>query len=167
MADIINERDKTLQTAAKRTVTVVDPTAIVIPGYTGVGISRDISLFIGGYTGPIGTPMISPSRMVLTAKLQGIPQSTPINWITGHYELAPHTGPFTPENPAINVFVPGGSTVILTNTPDPLVKTIEATSYPYPGGSPYPFLPRGVVRVIVEYGGSVFSADTTINTFSG
>jgi hypothetical protein len=157
MAIIVNYRDKLLQTAEKRTITVADPSAVVIPGYTGITLARSIDMF-NGFSGG-AKYVISPDRMVLTAQLKGIPINTPVTW-----KLGSVTGP----DYLHLTFYETGTNIILTNTGDPLVKTIEASSYPIiPGVSPYSQFPGGYVQVSVNYGGVEFSAYTQILVFTG
>lgn len=186
MAEIRNERDKTLQTAAARTVPVVDPGAVIIPGYTGLVLTRSPDLFVADFAGGFGTgawpwlirPMgtsASPSpqgdRMVLTASLRGIPASyaDDVVWELGRTEhvLVSGSNPLRSET----IFTPTSTTkIILTDTPDPLVKTIECSSYPKAGNHEmtwYSKLPHGDVRVRVEYAGQTFVAYARIAVFTG
>ena len=176
MADIRNDRDITLQTAAKRTVPVVDPGAIIIEGYTGITLTKSPSLFVITF-GPayfaraMGTAGESGDRMILTARLQGIPQGTPVTWRSGGYVERSRGNPprpYTATDPPVFDFVEGAGSVILTATGDPLVRTIEASSYPYtPGRYTSGQIPSGVVEVSVDYGGQNFKAYQSVSTFTG
>jgi len=129
MAQIVNERDLILQSAAQRILPVDPPTAIIIEGFTGISLAKDISMFVVS-----GTPYpVQPERCVLTATLKGIPLSQTVTWTAN---------------------------VPLTDTPDPLVKLIEAKNYPTD-------LRFANIHVSVTYGGQEFFADMVVFVFNG
>lgn len=133
MAEIINERDVILQTAAARTVPVAAPDAIIIPGYTGIELRKDISMWVISF----GANSVTPDRAEITAILKGIPQNSPVTWTCN---------------------------VPMTDTPDPLVKLIEAKNYPPRTPAPPP---HTLITVSVDYGGQTFTDTMEILVFSG
>lgn len=149
MSEIRNDRDLLLQRAETRTVTYADPGEIIIPGYTGVVLTRNPDLFVITGSGPY---TVNPARMVLTAQLRGIPTNVPVTWKVGSLiSLNPYN------------FIEWPVNLILTNTPDPLVKTIEASSYPRASGQ----MPDGWVEVSVTFGGQTFADAQRVLTFTG
>lgn len=170
MADVINKRDKLLQEAETRVIVVPPPEPIIIEGFTGVEILKDGQMFVISASGQFScwvTGGSSRDRLILTAKLKGIPNSTPVTWRTGGLKYL--TDPV--DNHIIgSEFDPTiSSTIILTETGDPLVRTIEVSNYPRPNTTAFSWgtIPNGYIEVSVPFGSRTFKALTAVFTFTG
>lgn len=133
MSAVVNERDLIIRLGANRTVSVDPPGSVNIPGYTGIVLSTDIRTFGGN-----GQVPVYPARAILTASLRGIPSTQAITWTTTNG-------------------------ILLTDTPDPLIKLIEASKWPGSNGVPG----STVITVSVLYGGATHTDSEQIYVMHG
>ena len=170
MASVVNERDKLMRQSAQRVVSVQPTEQIVVEGYTGLKVVSDNGYWASG--GSMYPYHVVPNGMYkgqdkesIAVVLTGIPGNTPITWKCGtgtiHWDASKGEWiqdtfiekPFGYGDP--NVY----TGIILTPTPDPLVVTVNAASYPKttplpPNGSLYNW--GGAVRASVVWGGKEF-----------
>jgi hypothetical protein len=132
MAVTVNERDVLLSQSTTRVIAAPVPNAIVIPGYTGLTLSRS-PLGTWYATGSGKFPPVFPEQIEIAIAYKGIPATQAAVW-------------------ACNV--------PLTDTPNPLIKLIEARNYPAD-------LRQTVLTVTVNYAGQDFVVEARIPVFNG
>lgn len=174
MADIVNERDLIMQSSPSRTVAVAAAEQIVVPNFTGIKILSDTGywaedVYTSYWITPIGGTVASGSpRGTYTVTLTGMSVATPIIWQLGVYASAFDSVKQAYVITSFTELPVSEHGIILTNSADPAIKTMEVTSYPrsqpkqpisgYIGHSvTYP-TQHGCIRVKANWGGTDFIA---------
>jgi len=174
MAATVNERDLTMQGSPQRIVPVTAVEQIIVPGYTGIKLNSDVGYWsVGPYenntlwqTPTSGVP--TGPRETLSVVFTGMNPPPAITWQLGGYTTVYDTATSKWVITGFSELTLPQHGIILTNSADPSIKTIEAASYPY--SLPYPNSTgymghaavdpnlRGCVRVKVTFGGTDFVA---------